>query len=367
MKLIIHIGAGKTGTTSIQTYLLQNQDLLNSKGFFYAGMCFETLGKDKTWKNEPWSYRELSTHILYDEFYNELNKYEQHCNRINCHTIILSNETFSNDISKLIPLFLKIKKSFDLQIFFYVRSPEKWLKSAYQQWCIKHKGYEGKIKSIKDYCANKPYKILLNTILSITSTDLKENLIVKNMEKPYLHDVVKNFTNELNLPYIKTFNANTSADTMDEAIYYLVNNRSDDAVLPDKAQKIITYINTFEIKDFREEISLKKEDLDLTDIENIKNKINYYLDEASKLNLEFNSDILKPNELDLKTIKLISAFLDAREVLSYLEVDDIIDAAFELEKKSPDKSYRLMTLASKLKPKDNFIENKIADLLKLIN
>ena len=137
LKLIIHAGTPKTGTTSLQTYLDKNQRKLRGKGILYP----HNLDKlhSPTAPKHQWFEKNLVTahlkHLL-ENFKNIISQVKK-----DTHTIILSSEGIYNywwdfpDESKAI--LGELSKLFDTEIWVWFREPLGFIESYYKQ-CIRN-------------------------------------------------------------------------------------------------------------------------------------------------------------------------------------------------------------------------------------
>lgn len=137
LKLIIHAGTPKTGTTSLQTYLDKKQGKLRRKGVLYP----HNLDKLQNF-NAPkhqWFEKNLVTINLesfLENFKNIISQVKK-----DTHTIILSSEGIYNywwdfpDASKNI--LRELGKRFDTQIWVWFREPLVFIESYYKQ-CIRN-------------------------------------------------------------------------------------------------------------------------------------------------------------------------------------------------------------------------------------
>lgn len=149
-RLILHVGAGKTGSSSIQETLRINHELLKARGIWYLGMMFE----HSPVKRYPWqipSGFEALVKLKNDEITDQLvDVLESTLSEIKLrggHTAILSNESLFHHHRE--PLFKAIEilhdKGWEIEAVAYVRRQDAWAKSAYIQWGLKHKIFEGEL------------------------------------------------------------------------------------------------------------------------------------------------------------------------------------------------------------------------------
>ncbi|WP_233267276.1 sulfotransferase family protein [Paraglaciecola sp. L3A3] len=137
LKLIIHVGTPKTGTTSLQTYLAKKQRKLRGLGILYPHNL-ETLPNPNTPLHQWFEKNLLTTHI--DNF---LANFKNIISQVktDTHTIILSSEGIYNywwdfpEQSKVI--LSELAEIFDIQIWAWFRQPLEFIESYYKQ-CIRN-------------------------------------------------------------------------------------------------------------------------------------------------------------------------------------------------------------------------------------
>ena len=127
MKIALHIGAHKTGTTTIQRTLYLNSAALLKHGFYYHSSDPEhfnhhviAAGLKRGTKNETreWAVAALLAHI-------------DQAAAADCHTCILSSEMFVEGADTV--LIREILTGHTLQIIAYLRRPDELIASAHNQ------------------------------------------------------------------------------------------------------------------------------------------------------------------------------------------------------------------------------------------
>ena len=137
LKLIIHVGTPKTGTTCLQTYLDKKQRKLRGKGILYPHNL-EKL-QNSTAPKHQWFEKNLVTAHFEHFLENVKNIIAQI--KTDTHTIILSSEGIYNywwdfpDKSKNI--LYELRKCFDIEIWVWFREPLLFIESYYKQ-CIRN-------------------------------------------------------------------------------------------------------------------------------------------------------------------------------------------------------------------------------------
>lgn len=137
LKLIIHAGTPKTGTTSLQTYLDKRQRKLRGKGILYPHNL-EKLQNSTAPKHQWFEKNLVTAHV---DFFLENVKNIISQVTADTHTIILSSEGIYNywwdfpDESK--EILAELNKLFDIEIWVWFREPVAFIESFYKQ-CIRN-------------------------------------------------------------------------------------------------------------------------------------------------------------------------------------------------------------------------------------
>ena len=310
MNYIFHIGVGRTGTTSIQSFLENNQELLDKYKILNGGSNFTKSYYIEEWqKKYYWSVFEtdnpvkslLDAAIRVADFGKD-NGYE---------TIIVSNESLCCK-----PFYYFIKslneyKNFDITIVYYVRNYQDWLISAYFQWAIKHKQNVGRIYSFREYIDRY---VMSNDIFSGIIEDLNSiqniNLYIRNQSiiKNTLNDFIKNVLKiDIDIVNIDLF-SNNSNDKNDILYRLLFNNNFSQPILPDVYDNIVNKINIQEtFSSFIDFHKIKTSDFDCIKnlIENDKLKIDKFLPDDNKISTKIsNVDVFTGLDFNSNTFYL---------------------------------------------------------------
>jgi len=137
LKLIIHAGTPKTGTTSLQTYLEKKQRKLRGKGILYPHNI-ENLQNSTAPKHQWFEKNLVTAHLEYflENFKNIISQIKK-----DTHTIILSSEGIYNywwdfpDESK--DILRELNKLFYIEVWVWFRDPLVFIESYYKQ-CIRN-------------------------------------------------------------------------------------------------------------------------------------------------------------------------------------------------------------------------------------
>lgn len=150
MKLILHIGMGKTGTSSIQTALRTGTEELAAQKVHYLGMWFDMI--DPAYHG----HAGLREFLALDETAQQnaatafLSHMEQLAQSTGADTFILSNEGIFSNVHRITPFLQALQPHLDLSVIAYIRNPYKWLPSAFTQWGLFHKQNTGPLQSFSE-------------------------------------------------------------------------------------------------------------------------------------------------------------------------------------------------------------------------
>lgn len=236
--LYVHIGSGKTGSTSIQKTLKSNSNFLSQNNTFYWGlMCEESPIRLYDWQI-PYGWPELSKQddaevqlerLLIESIENLKDK--------GVHKIIWSNESIMENPELFINVLNKIKSNFiKVHIIGYLRRNDAWARSAYIQWGIKHKTYQGNIKPFKEWFT--PEKVSFYQYIKIWAAQPWDGFSIRNFDA--LTDVTKDFIDYIGLKG-SYLNIRDNDAPSDVALYLwgLYNNQSGPPILPEELYGLI--------------------------------------------------------------------------------------------------------------------------------
>lgn len=137
IKLILHVGTPKTGTTSIQTYLDKKQRKLRGRGILYPHNL-KSFHNANAPKHQWFEKNLVTTHLTHflENFKNIIAQVKE-----DTHTIILSSEGIYNywwDFSAEAKAILKeLGKLFDIEIWAWFAEPLVFIENFYRQ-CIRN-------------------------------------------------------------------------------------------------------------------------------------------------------------------------------------------------------------------------------------
>jgi len=155
-ELRVHIGHGRAGSSSIQAALAAGREALSRRGLTYLGLMLEdaTTERRAAWQvndGSPKFFQELSSDQASSELYDVLAAELEQLNEGGRGVAIWSNEWILPRAPHVLPALARLREQHKVTVQCYVRRHDSWARSAYVQWGIKHKSYEGPVRGFEDW------------------------------------------------------------------------------------------------------------------------------------------------------------------------------------------------------------------------
>ena len=193
-KLLIHIGMPKTGTTSLQHFLFENNEILHSKGWDYPNISSKVplrdyKSREKLFFINGWGLRvtcEKSDDLSKKQF-NDIMNYLLEC--LEKYDVIVSCESlWYTDLKQ----FLEKIKSFykNIKVLVYIRRQDKIIESLWNEYIKNDISRFHVLKEINEF-----YSEYLNYLFKIQQIEEivgSKNIIVRIFEKEAFEPVGKN-------------------------------------------------------------------------------------------------------------------------------------------------------------------------------
>lgn len=230
MEIILHIGMGKTGTSSIQTALSDNADSLRAQGLDYLGMWFDItdpkfhgiVGMREFFSSSP---EDMPGYV--DRFVQRLQERQA---TSGTNRFLLSNEDIYGNHKSIAPFLTALRAQADVRLIAYARDPREWLPSAYNQWAIYHKVEPGPIRPYAETARNH---VKVYSGLSRWATLFGDIFTLRPFSKSM--DVVADFADVLGVDMAvsaaRSFERVETSESLLRAIY---NTRLPGEVIPDR-------------------------------------------------------------------------------------------------------------------------------------
>ena len=146
MKVFLHVGMGKTGTTSIQAALRGGTEELALQHVKVVEELVPDVEDKRTYLNILQSADSEEQEEYAKSFASEVKKLSE---AKGVETVIVSNEGLFGTVARIEPFLKALKSNLDVQVIAFIRHPSDWLPSAYAQWGISHKRNPGKVPTFE--------------------------------------------------------------------------------------------------------------------------------------------------------------------------------------------------------------------------
>lgn len=204
--LFLHMGVPKTGTTSLQNFLYENEELLNSNGFSYPHVLEELVdlpfSREHIKKNGAMFYGYLDENKENDVYWREFCNYLHSC--LEEYNIIVSAEGMINEWERILS---KIEGEFyDIKVIVYLRRQDELIESLWNQ-NIKAGDTS---RSFEEYVAVAPiwldYDNTLNRMIRVLGAD---RVIVRNYNRLLDGSIEIDFMTSIGIEYERITKVNS--------------------------------------------------------------------------------------------------------------------------------------------------------------
>jgi len=238
LKLHIHFGIHRTGTTSIHKNLLENIDLLNSKNILYPNLDVGHNHVQMAWKLISKKIKPVDLVKLLEKEVNE-----------NTNQIILSSE----DFSLLDENWLQVlSETFILSGSIYLRRQDLWLESWYNQhirWPWDKKLSSSTPSEFLE-SMNSFYWLDYNKLLTmITKVIPKENMYVNTLERKAVSDTTLDFFKQFDIDISKINFLKRSNESISSIQIDLIRRINLIDFSGKERQKVLKALNALDIKE----------------------------------------------------------------------------------------------------------------------
>lgn len=240
LTLILHIGAGKTGTTSIQDTLKRHGEALRAQGVWYLGLMLEHAAAHTYAWQQAAAAMPVRSPEMSGEVRHILDETLSAAQTQGIHTLVWSNEQFFHRAEFLVPLLQEqvAKRNLTVKVISYVRRHDLWARSAYMQWGIKHKAESGAVRPFSDWISRHPP--VFAPALTPWVQSFPQHFLLRNFDAA--GDTLVDFCKALQLPewlYEHPVRANESLSAESTYLRALFNSQYNAPVLPKVYQRVI--------------------------------------------------------------------------------------------------------------------------------
>ncbi len=248
VKLIVHIGSGKTGSSSIQAVLETGRTILLQNRMKYLGIMLEHA---ENASRKPWQTRTGSDKFFYGcdalkanlQLYDVLKAELDIAETEGRETLIWSNEWLFDHANHAVSTLARlVDEGYRIEVQCYVRVHDGWAKSAYIQWGVKDRQEYGIIKPFAVWIEERHNGAALrfHDALAPWANGFGDRLRVFNYDaKP---DVVVHFLTSNSLPNLPSLKENATPSPAEIELWALYNHRSFDGTSPAEFEQTLSAI-----------------------------------------------------------------------------------------------------------------------------
>jgi len=246
-KLIVHVGMGKTGSSSIQKTLRVASPDLEKQGVKYLGLMLEhlVLPSDYAWHTVGgWrEYIRIDPQVANRELAHALQYADDQLPK-ELKALVWSNESLFDRLEDVRPALDAIRDRFDIHVVGYIRRPDSWISSAYLQWGIKHKTYRGPLKPFTSWAAERRWAV---------SDKIEAWCAIADSSRFYNFDAVEDVSAhfvreelELGESVAPSLRENDTPPPPAMALYACHNSLAEGQVLPDELEPLLKRAGLYE-------------------------------------------------------------------------------------------------------------------------
>lgn len=229
MKTIyLHIGVGKTGTSSIQSFLSRNRNNLLELGVLYptSGLTYNGFKSHSHHGLAVFQSQNIpqDSHKLYSELLAEIDSSTQD-------TVIISSEHFCYVRKSYLQELKAILSNYNIKIIFYIRNQAKLIESTFLQWQKAGWDYSGSIENF--YAKHRDSFNFLQLIQPWIEAFGAKNIVTKVYDRRTIGE-------DLCLDFLKIFNLDNQIQSD--------NPKANPSLLPDFSN-LLTTIDKYNISE----------------------------------------------------------------------------------------------------------------------
>lgn len=155
MRLILHAGPGKTGTTAIQSALRKGSKRLRDNGILYLGLMLENAPvRLFDWQQQGAfnTFMRIAPERAQAELLRVFRETVAVAHGTGIHTLVVSNESVLRRPAVFIEVLDRLRaEGVDVRIVAYARRYDELARSSYVQWGLVHKTYAGPLQTFREW------------------------------------------------------------------------------------------------------------------------------------------------------------------------------------------------------------------------
>lgn len=241
IELIVHIGTGKTGSSSIQKTLSASAEGLARQGVAYIGL----MGEESPVQRYPWqragAWAELvglGGEAAQQQLGDLLLESLREAAAKGCPRVIWSNESIFGNHQLILPVLQQVRASgVKLAIIAYIRRHDAWARSAYLQWGLKHKTTSGPVRAFREWYQER--KISFSSGIKPWLAADWDHIAVRNFDAA--GDVVTDFLQVYGIARtgLRFKQDNETPNAVALALWAMYNSQIEEPVLPMALERVL--------------------------------------------------------------------------------------------------------------------------------
>ena len=253
---LIHIGTGKTGSTSIQRFFKDHRAEHKSLGLHYLGLHLSLTDQPilYPWQSEDeekvFDFQRLDDSTAYLQLEHVLCQLLDQNEATLPSCFVWSFESIYERPQVYAKLIASLKERYpiEMKILALTRNHIDYLKTSYNQWGLKHKTYQGPVLPFTDWAELKKGMLSYGRKLKIWDDQFGEHFMLLNYD--CLDDAVvaliQNLPSDICQPVLDTYKGFKRYELTPRpellALYALFHNRNYDSALPLDMVELLTQV-----------------------------------------------------------------------------------------------------------------------------
>lgn len=241
MKLVVHVGPGKTGSTAIQSSLQRARARLADQGVSYLGHMMEHAPRRQYEWQRPGgfdAFSRLPTQRAMREFEAVLVDSIGHSSASGRHTCVISNESWlrRGGLVRQVIEKVRTREALDVVVVAYARNHARLVSSGYVQWGLLHKTYKGGIRDFRAWVGGRD--LSLHPSIEAWASTFGPEFKLRNYDAAT--DVVSDFMHASGLDEIQldSVRAYETPSVNEIALRALFNDMHEEAVAPSRFSRL---------------------------------------------------------------------------------------------------------------------------------
>jgi hypothetical protein len=240
MKILFHIGMGKTGTSSIQRALQDNEKTLAAQKVEYLGMWFTPVDPSFMGHEGQKKFFQSSDEAIQGYGLRLAEVLKARADKNGTELFLYSNEGLFGLTKKFAIVLTELRaQGVKVELLAYMRDPHTWLPSAFTQWGIRHKNAPGPIQTFGERARNLIHQY---DPIRFWHQNFSDLLTLRRHEKDI--DVVQDFSQAIGIKLEEgEWRQLERGENTEILLRGMFNNHSKGEARPDRFERIVLNVS----------------------------------------------------------------------------------------------------------------------------